>query len=129
VGWTVGARTMMFPSVIDRLSARIDTASGGVDLYALIDGAGFESPLRPGAFVEIEMPDRLYRNVARLPGSAVHAGRRVYVVRDGRLEERFVEVAARTGADVLVRGDIAGGERIVITRFAEIGPGLKVEVR
>lgn len=129
VAWTIGTRTMMFPSVIDRLSARIDTASGGVDLYALIDGAGFESPLRPGAFVEIEMPDRLYRNVARLPGSAVHAGRRVYVVRDGRLEERFVEVAARTGADVLVRGDIAAGERIVITSFAEIGPGLKVEVR
>jgi RND family efflux transporter MFP subunit len=129
VAWQVGSRTMTFPSVVDRLSARIDTASGGVDLYALIDGAGLESPLRPGAFVAIELPDRLYRDVVRLPGSAVHGGERVYVVRDGRLEERAVEVAARYGDDMLVRGDIVAGERVVTTRFAEIGPGLKVEVR
>ena len=129
VAWRVGSRTMTFPSVVDRTSARIDTASGGVDLYALIEGAGFDSPLRPGAFVDIELPDRLYSGVARLPGSAVHAGTRVYVVRDGRLEERAVEVVARFGGDMLVRGDIAAGETVVTTRFAEIGPGLKVDVR
>ena len=127
VAWRVGSRTMTFPSVVARTSARIDAASGGVDLYARLVDGGLETALRPGAFVEVELADRRYRQVVRLPESALH-GDIVYAIVDGRLRPRHVEVAAYDGADVLVRGDVQPGERVLTTRLTELAPGLKVEV-
>ncbi|MBT3533889.1 MAG: efflux transporter periplasmic adaptor subunit, partial [Rhodospirillaceae bacterium] len=46
-----------------------------------------------------------------------------------RLEQRKVELVARVDNDVLLRGEIRDGDRVVTTRFAEIGPGQKVEIR
>jgi hypothetical protein len=67
--------------------------------------------------------------VARLPESALYDADTVYVIVDGRLERRGVELVARVGNDVLLRGGIRDGDQVAVTRFAEIGPGQKVEVR
>lgn len=126
--WRAGTRVFEYDAVIERAGARIDAASGGVDLYARIVGAGIDQPLRPGAFVEVMLSDHLYTKVARLKENALH-GDTVYVVRESRLEARKVEVVGRVGNDVLLRGALIDGDRVVTTRFAEIGPGLLVEVR
>jgi pentose-5-phosphate-3-epimerase len=65
----------------------------------------------------------------RLPASALHGRDRVFTVVDGRLRERRVELVARVGNDVLVRGALKADERVLTTRFAEIGAGVRVEVR
>ncbi|MEE8274244.1 MAG: hypothetical protein V3R88_06175, partial [Alphaproteobacteria bacterium] len=57
-----------------------------------------------------------------------HDGEKVFVVVDGRLSPRAVEVVVRSGADVLVRGALAPEDRVVTTRFPEIGPGVRVTV-
>ena len=62
----------------------------------------------------------------RLPDDALDNGRFVYVVVDERLVRRPVSVAGRVGNDILVRGKIADGDRIVARTFPEIGPSLKV---
>lgn len=129
--WRTGARAQTFDAVIDRIDSEIDPASGGVTGFArLIDdgGPGFAA-LRPGAFVEVAIADRLYRRVIRLPETALHGPDTVYAVVDGRLDARAVTVAGRDGDAVLVTGDLANGEAVVTTRLTEIGPGLKVAVR
>jgi hypothetical protein len=45
------------------------------------------------------------------------------------LEPVSVEVLVQNGSDVLVRGDFSADELIVISRFAEIGPGIRVRVQ
>ena len=127
--WRAGDGGAVYDAVVDRVGARIDAATGGVSVYArvIIDAA--ETPLRPGAFVEVWLPDRLYPAVARLPESALFGDATVYVVADDRLVSRRVEVAGRDGNHVLLRGALSDGDRVVITRFAEIGPGVAVEVR
>ena len=94
-----------------------------------ISGDGAEGVLRPGAFVEVLVADRLYTGVVRLPESALHGGVTVYAVVGGHLAAREVEVVVRTGREVLVRGDFAPGDRVVTTRFPEIGPGVRVAVK
>ena len=126
--WRIGAQEFAFDAEIDRLEGEIDPESGGIDLFARIDGAGVEGVLRPGAFVEVRVHDRVYRNVVRLPESALHDGDKVFVVVDGRLSPRAVEVVVRSSADVLVRGALAPEDRVVTTRFPEIGPGVRVTV-
>jgi RND family efflux transporter MFP subunit len=127
--WRVGDEALAYDGVIDRVDGRIDPASGGVDLFARIKGSGRDLPLRPGAFVEVEVADAAYENVIRLPESALYGGDTVYVVEDGRLAPRRVEVAVRDGTAVFVRAEIAVGSQVVTTRFAEIGPGVMVEIR
>jgi membrane fusion protein, multidrug efflux system len=113
------------PVLVVRIGAQIDPTSRGVNLYAQIKATGLDSPLRPGAFLDVRMPERHYRDVARLPETAVDDGV-VYAVVDGRLQPRNIEVLAREENDVFVRGEISDGEQIVTTRFPEIGPGVKV---
>ncbi|MCH7555682.1 MAG: efflux RND transporter periplasmic adaptor subunit [Proteobacteria bacterium] len=133
VVWRIGDAAFGFKAVIDRVDGEIDAQSGGVDLYARILGHGADGVLRPGAFVEVSLDDRLYRDVVRLPESALHedgaGGERVYVVVDNRLEARAVEVLLRDGGDILLRGSLVDDERVVVTRLPEIGPGLLVSVR
>lgn len=130
--WQVGGQNFAYPGQLDRIGARIDSASGGVQVFARLDNSdstGLTQPLRPGAFVAISMPDQTYRQVARLPESALYNANTVYVIQKDRLVKRSVKLVARVGNDVLLAGAIKDGDRVVTTRFAEIGPGQKVEIR
>ena len=129
VVWRIGTQAFTFDAVIDRVESEIDAMSGGVDLYARIANVDAEGVLRPGAFVEVHVADQLYTNVVRLPEQALHDGDTVYAVVDERLVARTVEVVARSGNEVLVRGDLAPDDMVVTTRFPEIGPGVLVAVR
>lgn len=126
VVWRVGSESYRFAARIDRIGTRIEAASGGVDLYAALPGINVETPLRPGAFVTVELAGPVYRQVAKLPLRSLHENSRVYVVKESRLEAREVELVARDQSDVLLRGQLADGDPVVLTRFPEIGPGLKV---
>ncbi len=128
VVWTVGPRTITAEATIERTGANIDPASGGVPVYARLSGVDLESPLRPGAFVEVQLKDRRYSAVARLPESALH-GDTVYIVEGDRLAARRVEVVAHYGDEIVVQGGLKDGDRVAITRFTEISEGIRVEVR
>ena len=129
VTWRVGSQTFSYIANISRIEAEIDKASGGIQVYARINSSKNNSPLRPGAFVEISLPDRLYTRVARLPESALYDDKKVYVVTNDRLAARDVTLVARLKNDVLVRGDITTGDKAVTTRFSGIGPGVKVTIK
>ena len=127
--WRVGQRKLDLKAVIARVGAQIDAASGGVELFARIEDREAASSLRPGAFVEILIPDRVYADVARVPETVLHPGNVVYGVEDGRLVARRTEIVGRVGNDVLLRGGLSDGERLVTTQSVAIAPGLRVELR
>ncbi len=129
VTWRVGPRDFAYDAIIERLDAEIDPASGGIGVRARLVDPDPGAPLRPGAFVEVRIPGELYRGVLRLPEGAVDREGNVYVIEEGRLAPRRVELLRRMARDVLVRADIAPGARIVTTHFPEIGPGQRVEAR
>ena len=115
-----------YPAVLDRIESQVTTASGGIDVFARIQGLSAGTDLRPGAFVEVLVPGALYQGVVRVPEEALHGGDTVYAIVDGRLQPRTVELVGRDGKDAFVRGAFEPGDRLAATRFPEIGPGLKV---
>jgi len=127
--WHVGDVPVEFAAHIDRAGAEITAARGGVELYARIDGDEALSKLRPGAFVELQVPGSKFRKSIRLPETAVYSsdkGSFVYAVVKGRLEGRPVTIKSYMDGDVIVRGELAEAERVLATRIAEVGTGLKV---
>jgi len=127
VVWRLGGETREFDGIIERRQSEIDATTGGVDLYARIKRTGIDGPLRPGAFVEVYIPDRPYPSVVSLPQAALHQDDTVYKVVDGRLAVQRVTPVVRQRGNVLVAG-LEPGTLVVTTRFPEMGPGLRVAV-
>lgn len=126
VNWYVSAQPLTFEGRIARLAPTITATSGGVKVIAVLESNGRAELIRPGAFVEVLVPDRAYDAVVRLPETAIYAGDQVFVVEDERLRSRAVEVVGFDDASLLVRGDLEAGEVVLTTRIAVAGEGLKV---
>lgn len=124
--WKTGQREVQLSATISRVGSSISTDLGGVTLYATLDNLPESTDLRPGAFVEISLPDRIYQNTFQLPEASVYDENRIYIVDDGRLKSVDVEVQAFTASDVILTGDLPSGSKVLTTRIAEVGDGLRV---
>lgn len=128
--WRTGGAERRYRAVVERQAGRIDAATGGVTVYARLLDLPPDTPLRPGAFVEVRMADRSFDAVAALPEAALFGGDTVYVVgADERLQPRRVELVARDGNTLLLQGALQEGEQVLVTRFATAGPGVRVRIR
>jgi len=127
VVWNLGAVSTRYAGRIERVAAQIRSETGGVEVFARVDPSSGAPALRPGAFVKVLVPDRAYPNAVRLSETALYGADTVYVVADGRLERREVELLGHAGGDVFVSGALKPDERVVTSRISEIGEGLKVE--
>jgi RND family efflux transporter MFP subunit len=128
VRWQAGGEPFIYEADIVRIGARIASSSGGVNVYARIKNPLEPTPLRPGAFVEVRVPDIRYDNVVRVPQTALYNNDHVYVIKDGRLERRSVERLGSADGSVLLRGLLEDGDQVAVTRLARPGDGVKVTV-
>ncbi|HJP36291.1 MAG TPA: efflux RND transporter periplasmic adaptor subunit [Gammaproteobacteria bacterium] len=125
VFWRLGTTAYTYVAFIERGGAEIDSTSGGVVLYARITD-GPIGILRPGAFVEVSLPDVSYEDVIVLPATAVSDDGIVYVVEDSRLAARQVNVVRKFGGKIFIKADIPASTAIVAEQFPAIGPGILV---
>lgn len=126
INWYVGETPLSYNGRIVRIAPQITAASGGVRVFAAVETPDDRDVIRPGAFVEVLVPDRAYDGVVELPETALYPGDQVFVVENERLMPRIVDVIGFAGASVLVRGDLADGETVITTKIATAGEGLKV---
>ncbi|GAB5373946.1 MAG: efflux RND transporter periplasmic adaptor subunit [Acuticoccus sp.] len=123
--WRVGDIPLTYRGTVTRAGADIQSARGGVDVFArlALDGA---APPRPGAFVEVRLPGIAHPDSVRLPASALY-GQSVFVIgTDERLAHIPVDVLAIDEGDVIVAGALREGDAVVTTHLAEAGAGIKV---
>ena len=75
--------------------------------------------------VEVIIPDRMYEKVVRVPDTAIVGGEIIYIVNDGFLVAKKIDIIRRVGDSILIRGGSLDGEVIVTQTFPEIGSGLR----
>ena len=134
VTWTVGGTPYAFAGTVDRIGAEIATDRGGVEAFAAVETSdgqgGGDVRLRPGAFVEVTLPDRTFAGTIRLPETSLYDERDVYVNAGGVLKRRGVVRLAYDGEDAIVvpaeENGLAVGERVMATRLSRVDAGLKV---
>ena len=125
VTWQMGDEKLEFIAVIERVGAEIDVTGSGVDVYARLQNIDIHTALRPGAFVEVKIPDRRYIGVVSLPDTALIEDNLVYIIENGRLVEKKIDIIRRNGPIMLVRGEFSEGDVVVTRAFPEISSGLK----
>ncbi|MEM5471426.1 efflux RND transporter periplasmic adaptor subunit [Hoeflea sp. AS60] len=126
LNWTVGGTAYTWPAIIDRIGARVTAERGGVEVFARIGEADNPVQLRPGAFVSLTVPDRIWPRTFRLPETAVRNSDHVFLVIDGKLERRDVRLIAWDGEDAILEGDLTDGETVLVTRLTEASEGVSV---
>jgi RND family efflux transporter MFP subunit len=95
-----------------------------------LDPAPGEQPLYAGAFVDVRIAGRMVEGAARLPRQALRNGDTVWVVNgDEKLERRAVEVAWSLPAEVMVRGGLQPGDRVVVSGLSAPIEGQPVAVQ
>ncbi len=123
--WRIGDTPLTYDATVTRAGADIDSARGGVDVFARLD-LGDRAIPRPGAFVEVRIPGVMRQNTARVPASALY-GDAVFVIGDDdRLVSRDIVVEALDDGEVIISGPLEDGDQVVTTRLAEAGDGIKV---
>lgn len=126
VDWVVGTQTHSYEGIIDRIGAEVASQRGGVEVVATIDQMRSGVHLRPGAFVEIDVPDRTYSESYRIPETALYSGGLVYVIEEDRLSRRSVDVAAFDGEEVIIVSGLNPGDRVMTTHLTQADDGVRV---
>ncbi|MEP0942847.1 MAG: efflux RND transporter periplasmic adaptor subunit [Rhizobiaceae bacterium] len=126
VVWPVAGKDWTYPATIDRLGAEITSARGGVELYAVIGDAPNSVAIRPGAFVEVRVPDQVFKNTVIVPDTALYGSDIIYTAVDGKLVENKVEVVSFEGENALVGSGLKSGDEVLVTRITEVSAGLNV---
>lgn len=127
VSWVLGAKKIEYPATIERVSAEVNAAAGGVEVLARVVDPAHPIPLRSGAFVEVMVPDKTFVDVFRLPPTALYESDTVYAINEGRLEERTVNVVGAVENDLLIEGPFKSGENVLTTRISTPGDGVRVQ--
>ena len=133
VRWTVGQKDLIFDASISRVGAEITSNTGGVNIFATIEmDKEQETPLRPGAFVRLRMPDKTYVSVIRIPETAVFNDEYIYIVKDQRLKKVGIAISGYDQSNVLIKTTeelmIQNGDLIVTNQLREAGEGVKVDI-
>lgn len=126
LSWSVGGTQYTWPATIDRIGARVTAERGGVEVFARIGEADNPVRLRPGAFVSLTVPDRIWPGTFRLPETAVRNSDHVFLVVDGKLQRRDVRLIAWDGEDAIVDGGLDDGDVVLVTRLTEASEGVSV---
>ena len=124
--WSLGDKKIIYPAQIERIGAQVNANTGGVEVFARLKDPSQPIPLRPGAFVELSVPDKTFVDVFRISPTALYSGSTVYVIENNRLATRKVKVVGGANNDLLIVGKISSGDRVLITRISTPGDGVRV---
>ena len=134
VGQTVSATVDTYPGVvftgkIVSINSKVDTASRNVQARASFANA--DRRLLPGMYSNVRIDNGPAVEQITLPQAAISYnpyGDTVYVVKDGTVKQRFVQLGDTRGDQVAVKSGVAVGEEIVTAGQMKLRNGSAVRV-
>jgi RND family efflux transporter MFP subunit len=115
-----------------RMEAQVDAGSRMVHVVVEVAEpyvqADDRPPLLPGTFVEVTVFGNTVPDVIQIPRFAVHEGATVWVVEDGLLRVREIEIARSDRETAYVSNGLAEGDRVIVSALDAVTDGMKVRV-
>jgi RND family efflux transporter MFP subunit len=85
-------------------------------------------PLMPGTFVDVVIRGTVLNGVVPVPRHALHGGGDLWVVEDGLLRVRGVEVVRADRDTAYLSGGVSGGDLVVVSALDAVADGMAVRV-
>ncbi|MEM9172853.1 MAG: efflux RND transporter periplasmic adaptor subunit [Pseudomonadota bacterium] len=116
-----------------RTEAAIDTAARQLHVVARVDdpfgrdnNAG--TPMKIGQYVTAQITGRSLQDVLVVPNANIYQGTFVFVVDNGVLDRRRVDIAWQNASESVISAGIEAGEMLVTTQLGQVATGTRVQV-
>lgn len=116
-----------------RTEGAIDETARQLHVIAQIDdpygeaGSG-RTPLKIGQYVTAELDGTVLADALVIPNNSIYQGTYVYVVEDGLLRRRDIDIAWQNDEEAVIDGGLVEGDRLVTTALGQVTSGIRVSI-
>ena len=137
VRWIDRDRPVLFTSTeiegewkgrIKRIGKTIDQRTQSLQVFMTVNKNG-EEGLYNGVFLRAEIPGLVIPNSFVIPRKALYNEKYVYLIKQGRLDYREVEIARKEADSIILTGGIQNGDTLVTDVLQGVAPGMSASVR
>jgi membrane fusion protein, multidrug efflux system len=129
IRFTIESDLNIYQGEVYAIEPRIDPDTRTLKIRAIADNR--YGKLLPGQFVKVELILESMNNAILVPTEAVipeQAGKKVYVVSNGKAKEVFIETGIRTANSLEVLSGLKAGDTLLTTGILQLRPGIDVEI-
>lgn len=133
VGQSVSVTTSAWPDKnfsgrIARISPNVTPTSRTLTVEAEIENSS--GTLKPGQFATVRILQSRPQPAVLVPARAVHTESgvsRVFVIKDGKAQERLVQLGQTEGDLVAIKSGVAAGENVATSNVEQLSEGMAVK--
>lgn len=133
VGQSVSVTTSAWPDKnfsgrIARISPNVTPTSRTLTVEAEIENSG--GNLKPGQFATVRILQARPQPAVLVPARAVHTESgvsRVFVIKDGKAQERLVQLGQTEGDLVAIKSGVTAGESVATSNIEQLSEGMAVK--
>jgi len=111
---------------VDRTSRLISVV---VEVPEPFDNSDSKPPLLPGMFVEVLIEGRVLKNAVAVPRDAIHNGSDVWVVQNGRLRIKTLDIVRTDNEFAYAVSGLDDGAQIVVSALDIVTDGMEVRTQ
>lgn len=128
-----------WPGFLVRTESAIDENSRQLHVVARVDdpfqlagadvaAAGKLKPVKIGEYVTANIRGRTLTEAIVIPNSTIYQGSYVYVVEEGLLQRRNIDIAWQNASDAVIARGLQPGDALVTTPLGQVTSGTRVAV-
>ena len=87
-----------------------------------------QMPLKIGQYVTARLEGRMLPDALVIPNNAIYQGTYVYVVENGILRRRDVDILWQNEREAIVSSGLAAGDQLVTTSLGQVTSGVRVSI-
>ena len=125
-----GDASRHFEGTVRFIDNTVDASTGTIQLKAELPNK--DEALMPGQFLNVALVLDTLKQAVSVPNNAVQQGAEgnyLYVLRDGRVDLRRIEVLAAQNGFTAVRGNLQAGDIVVTDGHLRLTPGARARIR
>lgn len=116
-----------------RTESSIDSNSQQLYVVAQIDDpyivkANGSTTLKIGQYLKAKLAGKILSNVIVIPNKAIYQGSYVYIVEEGVLKRREIEITWKNASDAVIGSGLVAGDRLVLTSLGQVSSGTPVTI-
>lgn len=129
IRFTIESDLKIYEGQVYAIEPRIDPATRTLKIRAMAENRG--GSLLPGQFVKVELVLESMANAILVPTEAVipeQAGKKVFILENGKAKEVFIETGIRTANSLEVLSGLKANDTLLTTGILQLRKGMDVQI-
>ncbi|MDX1406127.1 MAG: efflux RND transporter periplasmic adaptor subunit [Woeseiaceae bacterium] len=120
-------------AVLVRTEGAIDETARQLHVIAQIDDPfgrrnEDQTPIKIGQYVTARLEGKTIADALVIPNNTIYQGSYVYIVEDGILRRRDIEIAWQNDVEAIISAGLEAGDMLVLTPLGQVTSGIRVSV-